>query len=119
MPAATVVTGASIADAPISGTAIPIFATEGAPFTGNVAVFLDANPNGTVSDFTATINWGDSSPLDSNARVVLVGGTATSTTFAVFGSHVYTSPGSFSTVVQVKDAGGNTATITGSSNVTV
>ena len=34
-------------------------ATTGVPFNGVVATFSDADPNGTASDYTATIVWGD------------------------------------------------------------
>jgi hypothetical protein len=33
--------------------------TVGVPFTGVVATFSDADPNGNARDYTATINWGD------------------------------------------------------------
>src|SRR5262249_38718304 len=60
--AETRVTG--VADAPlIDGTAYPIFATEDQPLNDvPVATFIDTNPGATVADFTATINWGDSTP---------------------------------------------------------
>ncbi len=105
-----------------SGTSYPIFATEHIPLNDvPVATFVDANAGATAADFTATINWGDSSPVDANARVVLVGGSPAGAIFAVYGSHDYnvTTGSPFSTTVVVNDVGGKTTTITGAGNVTV
>ena len=105
--AATVVSNAVIADAPISGSAIPVFATEGEPFTGDVAVFIDANPNGTVSDFTATINWGNGA---SSSGTVVANGTSFLVTAVDPVSHdgyAFPEEGSYSYSVTVKDVGGS------------
>ena len=76
------------------GTVLPIFATENQPLNNvPVATFTDANPVATAADFAATINWGDGTPVDPNARVQLIGGTPAGAIFGVFGSHVYTSLG--------------------------
>ena len=53
-----------------------------------VATFTDANPNATVSDFTATITWGDGS---TSAGTVV----ATGNGFAVNGAHTYADEGSY------------------------
>ena len=39
-------------------------------FQAIVATFADANPNGSASDFTATIDWGDGSAVDANTTIV-------------------------------------------------
>ena len=53
-------TTATIADAPFTATAVTgLTATAGASFSGTVAKFTDANPDGRLSDFSATIDWGD------------------------------------------------------------
>jgi hypothetical protein len=109
----------AVADAPLSpGTSFPIFVNEGQS-TGNVpvATFVDANPRGTSSDFTATISWGDSTM--SPGIVLPIGGSAAGEIFGVFGSHVYATPGTFSTSVLVNDVGGSSTTIAGTNNVTV
>jgi hypothetical protein len=120
---------ASIADAPLSGsTQTPAThdlsghtITEGIPFSTVVAVFTDANPTGTVSDFNyATIDWGDGSPM-SNGTVIQPGGVGT--TFAVVGSHVYADShvnggtGSFPTIVNLHDVDGSTLVIDNSVKV--
>jgi hypothetical protein len=38
---------------------VSVSAVAGTAFNGPVATFTDANPDGTVSQFAATINWGD------------------------------------------------------------
>ena len=50
---------AKVADAALSATGEAVSGTAGAVLRGTVASFKDADPGGTVSDYTATINWGD------------------------------------------------------------
>jgi hypothetical protein len=38
---------------------VSVSAVAGTAFNGPVATFTDANPDGTVSQFAATINWRD------------------------------------------------------------
>ena len=50
----------SVADAPLTTNSFtPPVATEGAPFSGTVLNFSDADPNGTASDYTAVVDLGD------------------------------------------------------------
>jgi hypothetical protein len=100
-----------VADAPLTAGALtpPPNATINQAITNAVLFhFTDADPNGTTSDYTATVNWGDgsaNSSSDGSGTVSVVadvnGG------FDVIGSHTYTqivNPGTLS--VQVSDAGG-------------
>ena len=94
---------ATVADAPIAAIcATP--ANSSTSFNGPVAHLTDADPNGTVSDYTATIAWGD---LTSSPGTVSgpVGGP-----FVVSGAHVYTTTGPFTITVAVADVGGSTTT---------
>ena len=43
------------------GHPVPVFSPP--LFKGQVASFTDANPVSTIADFTATIDWGDGTPL--------------------------------------------------------
>ena len=52
-------------DEPIAASGTTFSATEGAGFSGTVATFDDADPAGMVSDYTATIDWGDGLPTSS------------------------------------------------------
>ena len=50
-------TTASVADAALSATGVSLISAN--PVNGVVANFSDADPSGMVSDYTATISWGD------------------------------------------------------------
>jgi hypothetical protein len=115
---------AAIADAPLSAPVQTPAAidntnghtiTEGIPFSTYVAVFSDANPMGTISDFNyVTIDWGDGSP-NSNGTIVQPGGVGT--VLAVVGTHTYADSGvnggtgSFPVIVNVHDVDGSTLVI--------
>ncbi len=75
-------------------------------YNGPTATFTDAaSPFGTLSDFSATINWGDGTPV--------TGGTVTGPNggpYAVSGSHTYATTGNFTITTTVKDVGGSMAT---------
>jgi large repetitive protein len=104
----------SVADAPLTtGTALPVLAAVHQPLNSvPIATFVDTNPGATSADFTATINWGDGSLPDPNAYVVLVGGNASGTVFAVYGSHTFNTAGTYSISVTVNDKGNQSLTIT-------
>jgi hypothetical protein len=116
---ATVVSShANIADAPIGGVAIPVFATEGATFTSTtVAIFTDSNPGAPLTDYPASnlvIDWGDGS-TPSFGTISQPGGTGTA--FYVAGSHTYAEDGSHVFSVKVTDVGGSTFTAFGTATV--
>src|SRR5439155_12691371 len=77
----------------------------GAPFTGAVATFTDLNPNATVTDFTATITWGDGHT--SRGTVTAVGGGV----FTVSGTNTFAAPGTSNVSVLIQDLGGSQVTI--------
>ncbi len=99
----TATSTATVADAPLTAScATPTVST--ASFSGTVATFTDANPFAPVSDFTATIDWGDGS----TSPGVVTG--PTGGPFTVSGSHTYATLGSHTITVLVVDEGGSTAT---------
>jgi hypothetical protein len=100
--AATASTTAKVADAALHGTSGSPTRT-GTNVSGTVATFTDDDPGGTVSDYTASINWGDGTTTT---------GTVTAGTgkFNVGGSHTYTKSGTFVVTVTIKDKGGSTTT---------
>jgi hypothetical protein len=74
-------------------------------YSGPTATFLDAaSPFGTVSDFTATIHWGDGT---STAGTVSSAGGGQ---YTVGGSHTFPSVGRFTLTTTVKDVGGSIGT---------
>ncbi len=70
-----------------------------------MANFTDANAGGSAADFTATIEWGDST---SSAGTVSGSGGS----YSVSGSHTYTGTGYFTITVHIVDDGGSTAEAT-------
>jgi len=104
---------ARIADAPLSGNALPITGIAGKSSSARVAHFTDSNPMaGPVDEYTATILWGDGTA--SEGRIVpdtVAGG------FFVEGNHVYNSPGTFNTRVLIQDEGGAGLTLNGTATV--
>lgn len=77
---------ASAVDAPIYATGADVKGVRGQPLENVVvATFIDADPNGVVGDFTATIDWGDGSPVTTGV-VTALGGAR----FSVSGNHTYT-----------------------------
>jgi hypothetical protein len=101
---ATASTSATVSDAALHAVAgHPT--RSGHTVSGMVATFTDDDPNGTVSDYTASINWGDGK---SSSGSIAAG----SGNFDVSGSHAYAKAGTFTVVVTIKDAGGSTATAT-------
>jgi hypothetical protein len=100
-----------VADAPLTvSCATPTVSLQS--FTGPVASLIDGNPSAPLSDFTATINWGDSS---SSAGAVSGSGGS----YSVTGSHTYGSTGYYNVSVTVNDVGGSTATTTPSCTMLV
>jgi hypothetical protein len=101
----------SVADASLTVTGATISSVESTSVSGRVASFTDADTNGAVADFTASINWGDQT---SSAGVVTSDGSGG---FLVNGSHVYAEEGAYSVTVTVSDTGGASATATSSAAV--
>ena len=77
------------------------------PYSGPVATFTDANPYAPVSDFTATIDWGDGTPPTTGVVTGPVGGP-----FTVSGSHEYATLGPKVIEVYILDEGGADARAT-------
>ncbi|HEV2949418.1 MAG TPA: LamG-like jellyroll fold domain-containing protein, partial [Gemmataceae bacterium] len=108
---ATAMSTVTVMDAPLSALGIALRLTEGSPFTGQVAAFVDANSQATLAAFTTgggsvTIDWGDGSPV-TPAFVTQPQGLATA--FVVSGSHTYTEERSYTIHVLVTDHGGATS----------
>jgi hypothetical protein len=95
-------TNATVADAALSAKGFTFKSAN--PVNGTVATFTDADPNGTVSDYTASINWGDGSSSPGT-----IGGTGP---FKVSGTHLYTGIGPYNIATHVCDTGGSCADTT-------
>jgi probable HAF family extracellular repeat protein len=101
----------TVTPAPLSATAINFSATAGAPSSGPVATFANADPFGSATSYTALITWGDGSQ---SAGVITGSGTLT-----VSGSHTYTDPVNETVSVQISHNLGYTTTATTSGTATV
>ncbi|HEY4912560.1 MAG TPA: hypothetical protein VIJ91_01405 [Candidatus Dormibacteraeota bacterium] len=74
-------------------------------FSGTTATFTDAaSPSGTLSDFSATINWGDTSSSTGTITGPIAG------VYTVTGTHTYATTGTFTIKTTITDVGGSTAT---------
>ena len=100
------------ADPAITASPVPIAATEGTLFNGPVATFTDPDLAATAAEYSATIDWGDTT---SSAGTVSGG----AGNFTVSGSHVYAEEGPFAVTVVITDVdnAANTATVTSPATV--
>lgn len=92
----------TVLDAPLTPSP-SMTITSANPVNVTLATFTDADPNGTLSDYTATINWGDGSPVA--AGTINTAGSG----FSVSGAHTYPAAGPFvfAVTVHVCDVGGS------------
>jgi hypothetical protein len=88
-----------------------LFSTEGSRFSGTVAAFADTNTAATPATFTATINWGDGSPVTAGTIVSVPGG------FDVLGTHSYADFGTYTTSISIVPANGSTANANGIADI--
>jgi hypothetical protein len=110
---ATATSAATVNEADVlSGTPTTFSVPSGVSFTTTVASFSDTLTSNVVSDFLATINWGDAT---TSAGTVTGGGGS----FQVSGTHTYAGSGTFSVVVTLTDDAPGTATaqVTSTANV--
>jgi hypothetical protein len=107
---ATVSGTANVADAALTATGLTVSATEGISFTGAVASFADADPNGAATDYTVTISWGDGNTSLGTVSAIAGG-------FSIMGTHTYAEEGPYSVTVSIADAGGASSSTGGTASV--
>lgn len=83
----------------LSGTAKTITPTETTAFNGTVAAFSDAHTGQPLTDYSATINWGDGTTTTGTVTTDGGGG------FDVNGSHTYANAGTETVTVAISDPG--------------
>ncbi len=113
---------ATVKDAPLTADPIQpvVSAFQQTPLVAvQVAKFTDGNPMAPLSDFTATIDWGDGTP-QSAGSFIQPGGIGTA--FYVTGNHTYANPTNppnvpYTITVYIKDVDGATLTTTTTANV--
>jgi len=97
----------SVSDGPLTVTSVGKTEWKATKtFNRTLATFTDADPNGTLSDYTATIDWGDGQTTNGTIAPNHRGG------WSVSGSHTYASVGRLAITVTVNDTGGATANTT-------
>jgi hypothetical protein len=95
---ATVRSTATVADAALrAACATAPFSTQS--FSGPTATFVDQDPNGVKTDYTATISWGDAS---SSSAGTVTGGPGNGP-YTVSGTHNYSSTGVFTITTTITD----------------
>ncbi|OYV64624.1 MAG: hypothetical protein B7X07_05880 [Actinobacteria bacterium 21-64-8] len=111
----TVSDGVSVAEATLGAQGTTIAAAVAARFAQTIATFSDADKSANISDYSATIDWGDHSSLTtvSGSQLQAAGGG-----FNVPGSHTYADTGTFTIRVTVSDGGLASATATSVADVT-
>ena len=100
---------ANIADAPLTASAVQPAVpaqVEGVAFAGAVSSFTDANATAPLSDYAATIDWGDGSPTSLGSFTSAAG------VVTVNGTHTYKDNGAFTIRVLTTDVGGMRVTTT-------
>ena len=108
---------AIIADAVISSSASTFTVTQGTAYTALVGGFTSNNTYALAADFSqTTINWGDGTPGNPDITPALIAANGNGV-FGVSGNHVYTTPGIYTTTINVVSAGGSTSTAVGSATV--
>ncbi len=95
-----------VTDAALSPVPLTFAAVEGTAFTGTVAQFTDADPNGKTSNYTATIDWGDNTTTF-GASIVRAGVGS----FDIISSHIYTRFGTYQVSATVSDIGGSATNV--------
>lgn len=101
-------------DAPINATGTKFGATEGVSFTGTVATFTDQDPGSTATEYSATIDWGDTTSTSAGTISGPTGGP-----FSVTGTHTYAEQGTYSVTVTITDVDNTKNNATAISTATV
>jgi hypothetical protein len=108
------ISGFPAGDAPITAQETTFGATEGVTFSGTVATFTDPDQASTPAEYSATIDWGDSTPSTPGTISGPTGGP-----FTVSGTHMYSEEGTYRVAVTITDVDNskNNTTVISTANV--
>lgn len=99
---ATATATATVSTASLSATGVPVNVTQGTTVSNaTVATFTDSSGNQPVSNYTATIDWGDGT-TSTGTIAANSGGSG----FTVTGSHTYLAPGNDTLKITISATGG-------------
>ncbi len=115
-PPVTFTAAATVGDARIVATGAAVSAAAGQSITPLVATFTTGDPNATVADFTAVIDWGDGTPT-SAGTITQVGASPDGIVFRVTGTHTFNSSGVFPITTTITSNGGSVAIASGAATV--
>ena len=96
-----------------AGTATLTGGVEGATPTTLSATFSDTNMGAPTSDFSGTIAWGDGQTTTFDSSAV----SGSNGSYTVSGSHQYAEEGTYNATVTINDAGGSSASESGTATV--
>jgi hypothetical protein len=97
-------TAVQVTDAALAASGTTVTPVTKTAFTGVVASFTDADPNGSAGDNTATITWGDG---HTSAGTIAASGSGG---FTVTGTNTYAADGTYAVSVTITDAGAGSTT---------
>jgi hypothetical protein len=106
-----IVSRIEVADAQLVAVPVTLNLMEGTAFSGVVAAFRDPGSDGTVSDYSANIDWGDGETSVGMVVANNQGG------FSILGTKTYTQAGTYTVNVTVRDVGGSQVQISSSATV--
>lgn len=101
---ATAVSTANVGDGKLSSTCATMPVSTQI-YSGPTAIFTDQSSTGTLSDFSATIDWGD----NTTSAGTIAGGPG-NVPYTVSGTHTYASTGTFLISTLISDVGGSSTT---------
>ncbi|HQU42470.1 MAG: TIGR03118 family protein [Planctomycetia bacterium 21-64-5] len=114
---ATVHGAVDIAAATLNAHALPVVSDGLVVDNADVAAFLDTGGADPLSNYSATIDWGDGSTsagtIDGGITATPAIANAVGGYFSVAGSHTYTATGDYTFAVTISDTDGGSATVTG------
>ncbi|HVA46199.1 MAG TPA: TIGR03118 family protein, partial [Pirellulales bacterium] len=114
---ATVHGAVDIAAATLNAHALPVVSDGLVVDNADVAAFLDTGGSDPLSNYSATIDWGDGSTsagtIDGGITATPAIANAVGGYFSVAGSHTYTATGDYTFAVTISDTDGGSATVTG------
>jgi hypothetical protein len=110
---------ATIADAPLLATPLPVSSVQGIPSVLTVASFNDTDPNGTAA-YTVVINWGDGTTSTGAAvKIAPSGASLLGAVFTVSATHSYNAVGNQLITTTITDVGGSTTSAVSSCTMAV
>ena len=83
---------------------------EGQPFSAPILNFTFSDPTAVAAGFTATVNYGDGSPIVTVPASAITGSAGS---FSLVGTHTYIHEGSYPTTIVLTGPGGASATVVG------